>query len=78
MRGRNAHEPTLKNDPSPAQGKLVGYPQNKKQIPRAAALGMTVLGVKATEGFLRALVRDGKNARFATHTKNAGLKPGAT
>jgi len=42
--------------------------KTKKQIPRAAALGMTVLGVKATEGFLRAMVRDEENAGFATPT----------
>jgi len=40
MRGRNAHEPTLKSDPSHAQGKGIGHPQKLKQIPRAAALVM--------------------------------------
>ena len=44
------------------------FERDEKQIPRAPALGMTALGVKATEGFLRAMVRDEENAGFATPT----------
>jgi hypothetical protein len=58
MRGKNAQEPTLENDPSPTpfdsqgkQGKRVGHPQNQKQIPRAAALVMTA-SKKAIAGLL--------------------------
>jgi hypothetical protein len=48
------------------------FERDEKQIPRAPALGMTALGVKATEGFLRAMVRDEENARFATLTVTIG------